>query len=114
MNSGQISVIPSDQLSRPPGGSQGRGGCRSRQTDSRSQPPLELGRDTDAPLLFWEVDSCKEFTQKRRNSGGGGGSGTSVVTFKFLNSKARMLITHVCLSEGTQESTSLLFSTAAF
>lgn len=56
--------------SRPPGL-----GVRSRQTDSRSQPPLESGRDADAPLLFWEVDSSEEFIHKGRN-GGGGGSGT--------------------------------------
>ena len=48
-------------------------GGGSRQTDSRSRPPLESGRDADAPLLFWEW----EFIHKGQN-GGGGGSGTSV------------------------------------
>lgn len=62
VNSGQISVIPSDWLSRPPGAVEEEAGVgsQSRQTDSRSQTPLESDRDTDATLLFWEVDSSEE------------------------------------------------------
>lgn len=80
MNSGHISVIPSDQLSREHGeGGLKRGGFRNRQTDSCSRPPLVSSRDTDAALLFWEVDSSEEFLHESRNIGAGG-SGTSAVT----------------------------------
>lgn len=55
----------------------GRGG-KGGQTDGLSlSAPSGVGRGrADAPLLFWEVDSSKEFIHKG-GSGGGGGSGTS-------------------------------------
>ncbi|TKS86114.1 hypothetical protein D9C73_020231 [Collichthys lucidus] len=59
--SGQDEEGPSQltlQTSRGCGG--GGGGRFSEQTDSRSQSPLESDRDTDATLLFWEVDSSEE------------------------------------------------------
>lgn len=61
MNLGQIPVMPSDLRGW-------RVFCRSRQTDSRSPTPLESGREADAALLFWEVDS----SVKGVNGGGGG------------------------------------------
>lgn len=48
-------------LSRPLGL---RGFWEQTEGLSLSAPPLHLGWDADAPLLFWEVDSSKEFIHK--------------------------------------------------